>query len=98
MTETGIYHGYLQNGDYYQSDGTQIQSSTSEITDVAPLTQIFDGAANNPAKQYVWRRMLTAILSSRLPNTSQRALAAVMGITVCGGRGGTARSGSLVAK
>lgn len=54
MTDTGIYHWYLEGGDYYESGGTLIQSADSAITSVSDLTRVYDGTAsgNNPAKQY----------------------------------------------
>jgi hypothetical protein len=54
MTSTGIYHWYQESGDYYTSDGTLIQSASTELTSLSDLTLVYDGTAqgNNPAKQY----------------------------------------------
>lgn len=54
MDPTGIYHWYLEDGDYYTSDGTLIQSASNPITSVNDVTTVYDGEAtgNNPAKQY----------------------------------------------
>jgi len=54
MVDTGIYHWYLEDGDYYTSDGTQIAAEGTELTDITNITQVYDGTAsgNNPTKQY----------------------------------------------
>lgn len=54
MDESGIYHWYLEDGDYYQSDGTLIQSEVNPLTSLDDLTTVYDATVmgNNPTKQY----------------------------------------------
>lgn len=54
METPGIYHWYLEDGTYYESGGTEIQSASSAITAVSDVTTVYDGGAsgNNPPKQY----------------------------------------------
>lgn len=54
MSDSGIYHWYLEGGDYYQTDGTLIQSADNALTSINDVTTVYDGSAtgNNPAKQY----------------------------------------------
>ena len=49
-----IRHWYLEDGDYYESDGTHIQSGSGELTSLDSLTIVYDGeeSGNNPPKQY----------------------------------------------
>lgn len=54
MVTPSIRHWYLEDGDYYESDGTHIQSADSAITDIMETTAVYDGtdSGNNPPKQW----------------------------------------------
>lgn len=54
MSDPSVRHWFLENGDYYKSDGTLIQSAGQELTDLDSLTTVYNGSGsgNNPPKLY----------------------------------------------